>query len=69
MLQMEEFAQRQREVRGGRDRDSVVMELYDDLAYSWRSLQVSVSSNTQAKHRSEPVEGWASVSTLCCYRH
>eukprot|EP00798_Chlamydomonas_sp_ICE-L_P023583 gene23583-9111_t len=39
--QMEEFAQRQREIRGGRDRDTVVMELYDDLAYAWRSLQTA----------------------------
>jgi hypothetical protein len=28
-------------MRGGRDRDAVVLELYDDVAHAWRSLQAT----------------------------
>ena len=35
---------RQRELCGGRDKDSVVLDLYEDMAYSWRSLQVGSRS-------------------------
>ena len=31
---------RQRELRAGRDRDTAVLELYEDIAYAWRLLQV-----------------------------
>lgn len=39
-VQSEEFCARQRELRGGRDRDAAILELYDEVAAVWRSLQV-----------------------------
>jgi len=38
--QSEDFLGRQRELYAGRERDAVVLDLYEDLAYGWRSLQV-----------------------------
>lgn len=32
---------KQRELRAGRDRDTAVLELYEDMSYSWRLLQVN----------------------------
>jgi hypothetical protein len=40
--QSEDFLGRQRELCGGRERDTVVLDLYEDLAYGWRALQVCV---------------------------
>jgi hypothetical protein len=37
----EEFRARQAELRGGRERDVAVLELYDELSTHWRYLQVS----------------------------
>ncbi|KXZ47471.1 hypothetical protein GPECTOR_35g909 [Gonium pectorale] len=38
-VQAEEFCARQRELRGGRERDAAILELYDEVAAVWRSLQ------------------------------
>ncbi|GIL47102.1 hypothetical protein Vafri_4016 [Volvox africanus] len=38
-VQAEEFCARQRELRGGRDRDAAILDLYDEVAAVWRSLQ------------------------------
>ncbi|EFJ51048.1 hypothetical protein VOLCADRAFT_103689 [Volvox carteri f. nagariensis] len=38
-VQAEEFCARQRELRGGRDRDTAILDLYDEVAAVWRSLQ------------------------------
>lgn len=38
-VQAEEFCARQRELRGGRERDVAILELYDEVAAVWRSLQ------------------------------
>lgn len=43
----EEFAARQRELRAGRERDVVVLELYDDVAYAWRSLQAAIDQRNR----------------------
>ena len=36
----DEFSARQRELRAGRDRETAILELYEDIAYAWRLLQV-----------------------------
>ena len=46
-LQVEEAAARQRDLRSGRDRDTVVLELYEDVAFSWRSLQAVSDKNNR----------------------
>ncbi|GIL70608.1 hypothetical protein Vretifemale_1330 [Volvox reticuliferus] len=38
-VQAEEFCARQRELRAGRDRDAAILDLYDEVAAVWRSLQ------------------------------
>lgn len=43
----EEFQARQRELRAGRERDAAVYDLYEDLAYAWRSLQGALDSRAR----------------------
>ncbi len=52
-VQSEEFCARQRELRGGRDRDAAILELYDEVAAVWRSLQVGVVWDDRETARTE----------------
>ncbi|GAX78187.1 hypothetical protein CEUSTIGMA_g5629.t1 [Chlamydomonas eustigma] len=43
----EDFAAKQRELRLSRDRETTVLELYEDVAYAWRSLQATTDKRNR----------------------
>lgn len=45
--QVEDFLSRQRELRAGRERDAAVLDLFEDLAYGWRSLQAALDQRAR----------------------
>ncbi len=43
----EVFLKRQREHQSGRDREAALLDLYDDLAFGWRSLQAALDQRAR----------------------